>query len=89
MKNKILIVFGLIITVLIGIIGFYFLQDPIVLKDYLSLEINEKYNPLDWIEKINRGNMEDVIVDDSQVKIDTVGSYEIVYEIEDKEFKLN
>ena len=89
MKNKIVIVFGLIITVLIGIIGFYFLQDPIVLKDYLSLEINEKYNPLDGIEKMNRGNIEDVIVNDSQVKIDKVGSYEIVYEIEDKEFKLN
>lgn len=88
MKKKILIVFSLIVMVLVGIVGFYFLQDPIVLKDYLVVEINESYNPFDGIEKMNRGIIEDVKVDDSQVKINEVGSYEIIYSIEDKQFNL-
>ena len=62
MKKKILILITMILLIVTCGLGYYYLRDALVLKESLQLEINETYNALDGIEKINRGNIDDEYV---------------------------
>ncbi len=87
-KKKLILIITILLLLLLGGLGYYWLRDPLVLKEQLILEINESYNAIDGIEKMNRGKIEDVIVDDSKVQIDLVGTYPITYTVEEKQFEL-
>ena len=49
-----------------------------------EIEINSIVDYYQFIEEVNNGDIKDVVVDDSQVKLNTLGKYTVTYSLGDK-----
>lgn len=84
----------MIIALVVGIfllIGcfFYFDKQSIqFIDDVVQVEINSQYDPMSFISDVKGYNMKDITVDNSQVQIDKLGEYKIIYKVQDKEYIL-
>lgn len=76
----------IIICVPIGVSVGKKIFSPILLKeDSIHVEIHNKLDLKANIERVKKGTVKDVEIDDSKLKLDTLGEYPIIYKIGDKE----
>ena len=96
-KNILIFVISLAIMLLVASILLYFFltRDKLVFKlignEVLTVEVYEQYNEPGIKASIDKEDISNnVIIDDSNVDINKVGTYEVIYKInyDDKEFQL-
>lgn len=89
-KNAII---GVVVGILLCVCGciYYFTTEPyIVLKENnVELEIASSFDAMSYVEKINHCQKEDIKVDESQVNVEKLGTYSVVYKVKDKEYVMN
>lgn len=78
-----------LIGVIIGITALVTKSNIEFSTSHVDIEVNGEYNPSDFIKAVNGGKISDVQIDNSQVKIDQLGEYKIVYKYKNEEFSLN
>lgn len=92
MKMSIMKKIGMIVGLLILIGGAIFFWMPVPSiefdKNKEVIEINEPYDAKSFIKKMNKYSLDDVTIDTSDVKLNQLGKYDIVYNIHDEEYKL-
>lgn len=55
----------------------------------ITTEINEEFNPSNIIEKVRKGTIDDVIIDDSSLNLGHLGTYTITYSIHDESYEID
>lgn len=87
-KKKFIVIISII---LVFIAVFLFLRPSSVIEfNDISrkVEINSIIDYYQYIEEVHNGSKEDVVIDDSQVKLNTLGKYKIIYSVGDKSAEL-
>ncbi len=79
-----------ILVVLMGIIVGYFLLPNIEFKTKsVSVEINSELDPLEYISKVRKCNIDDIkINDDDDLDMSKLGEYVVIYNIGKKDYEL-
>lgn len=93
MKKNVKIALGGIILLLIGVsvfIGIQLWNQPIIefYNKNEKVEIKSEIKPNDYIKKIHGYEMEDIVIDDSEVNLEKLGTYVIQYKINDNKYEL-
>lgn len=84
------IVLAIIFLILILGTAYYFISRPQIIfkqKD-IKIEINEKYDFLKNIERVRDGNIKDVKVNTKNVDFNKLGTYEVIYTYDNKNYKI-
>lgn len=87
-KGKITLTIIFLILIL-GIV-YYFTSRPQVIfkQEDIKIEINDKYDFLKNIERVKNGNIKDVKVNTKNVDFNKLGTYEVIYTYDNKNYKI-
>ncbi|MEG0275520.1 MAG: polysaccharide deacetylase [Coprobacillus sp.] len=88
-KKRLYELIAVIVILIIGIVFFTTVLNKSKVQfvsDIVELDLKGEYNPRDFVENIDK--IENIEIDDSQVKIDQLGEYEIIYKYKEEEFTL-
>lgn len=88
-KGKITLIIIFLILIL-GIV-YYFTSRPQVIfkQEDIKIEINDKYDFLKNIERVKNGNIKDVKVNTKNVDFNKLGTYEVIYTYDNKDYKIS
>lgn len=88
-KGKITLTIIFLILIL-GIV-YYFTSRPQVIfkQEDIKIEINDKYDFLKNIERVKNGNIKDVKVNTKNVDFNKLGTYEVIYTYDNKDYKIS
>lgn len=83
-------ILSVLVIVGIGLIA-YISNLPLVefKEDTITLEINNEFHPTDYIEKTRKVDLSEITIDTSQLDMNTLGSYSVVYQALDKSYEIN
>ncbi|MGN1344203.1 MAG: immunoglobulin-like domain-containing protein, partial [Traorella sp.] len=89
-KIKLIGFLSAVLVILVSGLWIYFQNMPYILfdKSEHNLEINEEYDPLHFISKVNKLSIDDVQVDIQQVDIHKLGDYMITYTLDNRTYEL-
>ncbi len=89
-KKRVYIIIGIAIAIIGAVIFFMFMDRPVVeFKDDIGkIEIKGEYDPKSFISQVRGHDIDDIDVDKSQVNIEKIGTYELIYKLNDKEYIL-
>lgn len=90
-RGKYTIVLGLLAIVLLATPFLYFKFRPIIVFHHSTIELELEHSfeePLNEIKKLRKGELEDVVVDTSQIDYTKVGEYPVIYTIDEKSYEL-
>ena len=88
--KRVYIIIGIAIAIIGAVIFFMFMDRPVVeFKDDIGkIEIKGEYDPKSFISQVRGHDIDDIDVDKSQVNIEKIGTYELIYKLNDKEYIL-
>lgn len=71
-------------------LGYYLTRPYVVLKsNMVKTEITNPVDALSYIEKTNHCDIKDIVIDDSQLNINALGTYPITYQVNDQKYILD
>ena len=86
-KKKMIISFTAIIILVLGVFIYQrFIKKQLHFKEQLTVEINEKFDPMSFIEQVDHGNMKDVTCQSKNINIKKLGQYEIIYTYKNRDY---
>lgn len=93
MKKNTKIIMSIIVLLVIGIfifVGTQLVNRPIIefYNKSEKVEIKSEIKSKDYIKKIHGYTIDDIVIDDSQVNLEKLGTYVIEYKINDKKYEL-
>ncbi|MCD7892830.1 MAG: polysaccharide deacetylase family protein [Erysipelotrichaceae bacterium] len=87
---KVLIVVVILLICSVGGVALYTkLTTSITFVASPTVEINGELDPYSYIDELKNCEKEDITIDSSNVNIEELGTYPIIYTIKDKEYTLN
>lgn len=89
-KRGKLTIIGILLVLVVGFIGGYFLFLPEVEFESktITVEVNGEFNPKDNIKKVRKIKEEDIKINDEAVKLNQLGEYSIVYSTSNKDYEV-
>lgn len=86
-KKKVIISFTAVIVLVLGVFIYQrFIKKQLHFKEQLTVEINEKFDPMSFIEQVDHGNIKDVTCQSKNVNIKKLGQYEITYTYKNRDY---
>lgn len=91
MKKRKYVVIGFVLAIIGSAIFLWFMNKPgIEFKDeVVKIEVKEDYDPKSFISKVRGYEIDEIEIDQSQVNIEELGQYQLIYKVNDKEYILN
>lgn len=89
MKSKKRVVIAFVGVVIIGVGLFVyqkFIKKQLHFKENLTVEINGKFNPNDYISEVEHGSIKDVTCQSKNLNIKKLGKYEITYTYKKRDY---
>ena len=89
-RKRVYVIIGIAIAIIGVVIFFVFMNKPVVQfkEDIGKIEIKGEYDPKSFISRVRGHDINDIEVDESQVNIEKIGTYELIYKLNDKEYIL-
>lgn len=90
-KKKIYIILTSLIIGCIGlIIVFFFINRPAIefKSDVEKIEVKGEYDPKSFISQVRGHKVEEIEIDQSQVHVEKLGTYQLIYKLNNKEYAL-
>lgn len=79
-------VIALLVCVVLGVF-YIFTRPALKITDNYKIQVNSKFDPMDLVEKVRKGEKEDIKVDLKELELSKVGEYTIVYQLDDDTFE--
>lgn len=91
-NKKIKLIWGLLIAIigLVAGLAIYIINLPVIVfnNETPTVEINNTFEPLSIVEKVRKETVDEIVIDDSALDITKLGSYPVVYTLEDESFEI-
>lgn len=91
MKKKIILLIVVVFMCCMSAGLLYFVSLPMIqfINKEATIEINETLDASQYIQATHRCDKKDIYIDTSQVKMNQIGTYPLVYKVKDKEYSIN